>query len=147
MVPENYPFFLTMEVKWGEMDALGHVNNTVYFRYAEEARIAYFSDLGFNKIELSSNIGPILAHIACDFLQPVLYPDTLFIGTWVEKIGNTSMQLDHEMVSKATQKIVAKCSSVIVLINYISGEKCMIDQEMKKRIATRQKHKNFGYKG
>jgi acyl-CoA thioester hydrolase len=61
-----------MRMRWGDMDALGHMNNTVYFRYFEQARIAWFDAIGADYKKLPE--GPILGSIACRFVLPAVYP-------------------------------------------------------------------------
>ncbi|NND35480.1 MAG: acyl-CoA thioesterase, partial [Saprospiraceae bacterium] len=94
----KYPFVYSARVKWGEMDALGHLNNTVYFRFSEEARIHLFDDLQIPVNSLQTS-GPILAYIDCQFFSPVTFPDTLIVGSWIEHIGRTSIQIMHHYYS------------------------------------------------
>ncbi|MDX1479630.1 MAG: thioesterase family protein [Saprospiraceae bacterium] len=114
----RFPHTTTVPVAWGDMDALGHVNNSVYFRYFETARIHYFEALGINLPTTNTAMGPILAHIACQFSAPVSYPDTLIIGSRIHTFGTTSLRLAHEIYSQQQQRIVATSDSVIVMINY-----------------------------
>ena len=72
----NFPVSVDIPVAWGEMDAFGHVNNVVFFRYFETVRIAYFERLlgsGFS----SPDFMPILANTECSYKRPVVFPDTL----------------------------------------------------------------------
>ena len=78
---EDYPVVLSQDVIWGDMDAFGHVNNTVYFRYFEDARIAYFDKIGVHEHKEKMHIGPILATTNCDFRLPLEYPDRVQIVT------------------------------------------------------------------
>lgn len=80
---EAYPAVVDIPVAWGEMDAYGHVNNAVYFRWFESARMAYFDPLGVHEIKQLSGIGPILASTSCRFRIPLTYPDQVSIGATV----------------------------------------------------------------
>jgi len=131
---KNYPVSIDCAIKWGEMDALGHVNNTVYFRYFEDVRIEYFKELGLEAVTSDQEMGPILAQINCQFLMPVAYPDQLTIGVWVARIGNTSLQMDYEIYSKQHQQVVALGSSVIVMINYQTGAKIPVSDQLRSKI-------------
>jgi acyl-CoA thioester hydrolase len=83
-------------MRWGEMDALGHMNNVSYFRYFEQARISWFDSL---KIDYSPDSeGPILGTITCKFVRPAIYPADLEITTYVGKAGRSSFMMFHEMV-------------------------------------------------
>ncbi|HUH59293.1 MAG TPA: thioesterase family protein [Candidimonas sp.] len=81
----------TMPVRWGDMDAQRHVNNTVYFRFFEEARVRLFEDAG---IALSANRVGILAHTSCDFLKPIIYPASVVITQVLVRVGRSSMSID-----------------------------------------------------
>ena len=75
LLPGNYPVRLEMPVAWGQLDAFGHVNNTQFFRFFEDARIAYFERVGITaKLD---GVGPILAKTDCVFRKPLGYPETV----------------------------------------------------------------------
>ena len=134
MKHRNYPVSIEKQVCWGEMDALGHVNNTVYFRYFEDVRIVYFEKIGYKNVTAAEKIGPILARIDCNFKRPLVYPDTITVGAWVSKIGNTSMQLDYEVYSHSQEMVVAEGTSVVVMLDYAKGDKISITQEQRAQI-------------
>jgi acyl-CoA thioester hydrolase len=84
-------FEIRLDVRWGDMDALRHVNNTLYFRYFEEARVRLFNamdDGGFTRCPV------VLAHASCDFLKPLLYPASVVVGLKLVRVGRSSMELD-----------------------------------------------------
>lgn len=108
----DYPIVHVQPVAWGEMDAFNHVNNVAYYRYAESARISYFRQIGLTKSR--SDLSTILASSSCQYLSPVSFPDTLFIGVRVKHIGNTSLIFEYEFLSHTQAKIVARGESVIV---------------------------------
>jgi len=67
---------IQITVAWGEMDAFQHVNNVVYFKYFESARINYFEETGINAHMQTTGVGPILGNTQCRFKAPLTYPDT-----------------------------------------------------------------------
>src|SRR5437588_12301990 len=81
----GYPVVVVQAVIWGDMDSYRHVNNTVYFRYFENARLEYFRRMRWFEYEEESGIGPILSATDCRFRKPLTYPDTISIGA---KIGS-----------------------------------------------------------
>lgn len=85
-------------VNWGDMDALGHVNNTMYFRYMEIARVNWLNSLGIKLGENDQSF--IIVNAFCEFLTPLTYPQTLEIKTFVSKIGNTSIDISHDLEIK-----------------------------------------------
>ena len=81
-------------VRWGDLDALEHVNNTVYFRYFEEARVQLLARAG---IFDDTDRGSVLAQTSCDFLKPVLYPATVVIRQGLVRIGRSSLEIEVEL--------------------------------------------------
>src|SRR5262245_20383692 len=77
----EFPVVIEIPIAWGEMDAMQHVNNIVYFRYVESARMAYFERIGFLEHQRVTGVGPILAWTNCRFRRPLTYPDTVRVGT------------------------------------------------------------------
>ena len=76
---KDYPVIIEFPIAWGEMDAMSHVNNIVYFRFFESARIAYFEKMDLMDYMTQTGIGPILATTSCKFKIPLSYPDKVLI--------------------------------------------------------------------
>ena len=134
----RYPHCTRINVTWGEMDALGHINNIIYFRYMESARIDYFVALGIDPPTIDSTFGPILAHIECQFMAAVMYPDEVLVSSRIHSFGRTSMKIEHVIFSCSQGKVVARGDSVIVMIDYTNMRKKEIPESMKKRIVSFQ---------
>ena len=136
---KNYPVIIEFPVAWGEMDAMNHVNNIVYFRYFESARIAYFEKMDMFSYMTETGIGPILATISCKFKIPLSYPDTVLIGAKVVSIEDDRFVMNHLVVSKKHQKVAAEGDGVIVAFNYREGKKVTVPEVVKQRIIDIQK--------
>jgi len=108
-------------MRWGEMDALGHMNNVSYFRYFEQARISWFDSL---KIDYSPDSeGPILGTITCKFISPAIYPADLEITTYVGKPGGSSFKMFHEMyLAGDPATLYAEAGAVMVWIGIGDGK-------------------------
>lgn len=131
---QGYEVVVRLPVLWGDMDAFGHVNNTRFIRWFESARIAYFQRLGI-KTAAAAGLAPILAHVGCDYLAPVDFPNDVVVGARVTRIGTTS--LTHEYVvalSDRPDRPVAKGTSVTVQYDYEAGKKAPIAEDLKQRI-------------
>ena len=115
---EGYPVVISLPVQWGDQDAFLHVNNTVYFRWFESARIAYGERVGLFGLMKAERIGPILASITCQYRLPITYPDEVMIGARITRIGRTSMTMEHCLLSEAAGAVAADGSSVMVLYDY-----------------------------
>ena len=129
------PIRFVLPVAWGDMDAFQHVNNTVYLRWLESARIAYFERLKLADRMLGEAIGPILARTEIDYRRPVTYPDNVTSAVGVTRVGTSSFAMDYTVTSeKQGGAVVAEGHTVQVLINYGTGEKVPLDAEMRQRI-------------
>lgn len=125
----GYPVVITVPVAWGEMDSLGHVNNIIYFRYFESARIVYLEKSGLMKVMKRSGIGPILARTSATYKKPVRYPDTLSVGARVATIGTTSFVMEY-LVESCALGVAAFGDAVIVIYDYAKGEKARVPDEV-----------------
>jgi len=130
----GFPVVIDIPVAWGEMDSLRHVNNIVYFRYFESARIAYFEKLRFWEFMNQTGVGPILASIQCKFKIPLAYPDTVSVGTRIPTIEQDRFVMEYRAVSHKSQAIAAEGEGVVVSYNYREGKKTPLPEEMKQRI-------------
>lgn len=109
-----------MRLRWGELDALRHLNNVAYFRYFEEARIHWFATLGIDYGD--DGEGPILANIETRFVKPALYPEDVAIELRIGKVGNSSFVLEHTMRSESDPSVVYSTGeAVLVWIDIASG--------------------------
>lgn len=131
---KGFSFCIRFPLHWGEMDALGHVNNTRYFVWFESARIAYVDAIGFGGAHPRA-IGPILAHARCDFLRPIVYPAEIVVGCRVAKVGTTSVTMEYAAArADAEDGPCARGESVIVIVEYASGAKVPIDDALRARL-------------
>ena len=137
---QDYPIILTLPILWGDQDAFGHVNNVVYFRWCESARVAYLNDTGLQALMSQANLGPILASIKCDYLRQLNYPDTVRIGARITRIGNKSVSMEHAIFSDSLQAIAAKSDSVVVLFDYGQQKSCAIPDNVRQKIAETEGH-------
>ena len=102
-------------VLWGDLDALGHVNNTRYFGWLEETRLAYLRMIGLD-LSMSAPQKPVLASTALDFLRPIFWPDTVRVEGKTTRLGRTSLTMDYRITSTSQQTVVATGSAVVVLL-------------------------------
>lgn len=107
-------------MRWGEMDALGHMNNVSYFRYFEQARISWFDSL---KIDYRpGSEGPILGTINCRYVRPAIYPVELEVTSYVGKPGRSSFAMYHELYrADDPQTLYAEAEAVMVWIDISEG--------------------------
>lgn len=130
---EHFPIQIKFPIAWGDMDAFGHVNNVVYFRWFESARMAYFEKIRLEPTKALAGVGPILAHTSCQFLLPLQYPDTVTAKARIKSMGNTSFVMQYEIVSDA-KGIAAMGEGVVVMIDYTTNKKVPLPAEMRAAI-------------
>ena len=133
---KHYPVSTEINVKWGEMDAFQHLNNTVYIRYIEDGRIDLLEKLGMSNDMKSFNIGPILASIQCDYLVPVTYPDTIIVFSTVTQTGVKKIELEHKLWSIQQNCLVAKGLGIGVYYDYKALKSCAIPAFIADKLAT-----------
>lgn len=116
----------TFAIAWGDMDALGHVNNARYFDYFQEARIDWLHQLGMN---LTSESGPVVVEAACTFLKPVVYPAILTLKSRLENPGRTSIIMRHFLFQNETLMAEGHCK--LVWVNYTSARPVELPDALK----------------
>lgn len=136
----NFPVKVRIPVAWGEMDAFRHVNNIVFFKYFESARIKYFEEIGFQKYIEKTGIGPILAETSCKFLKPIIYPDNINTHARVKSFGSSSFVMEYNIVSDK-MGLVAEGEGVIVIYDYKNSRKVEMPKEIKDAIEKLEKEK------
>jgi acyl-CoA thioester hydrolase len=114
-------FVIEVPLRWGDMDAMSHLNNLMYFRLMEEARIQWFARFGFATLPVGE--APILAHAGCDFLKAMTYPGTAIVTQMVTRVGRSSVEMSLKIEKKNEQGVVyATGRTVIVWYDYSLGK-------------------------
>jgi acyl-CoA thioester hydrolase len=131
---KDYPVVIVIPVAWGEMDSLQHVNNIIYFRYFESARMAYFNELDIWSYMNETGIGPILASTECKFRIPLAYPDTVSVGTRIIRVEEDRFLMEYLVVSHEHGKVAAAGEGMIVSYNYSEKKKARLPDELRRRI-------------
>ena len=131
---DEFPVVFTAPVQWGDQDCYGHVNNILYFRWFESARMLYFDRLNLTQRDPQNPIGPILAAISCNFRKQLSYPDTFHVGIRVTRIGRSSMQMENRLFSESQDDFAADGDSTIVLFHYGENKSHPISEELRGKI-------------
>lgn len=131
----EFPVTIVLPVQWGDMDAFGHVNNTVPLRWFESARIVYLERIGLAEMMSGSGVGPILAAITCNYRKQVEYPDTVEIGARVGRIGRSSFTMLHTATSRAKGAICVDGESTIVVFDYNAQRPVRVPEVIRQAVA------------
>ena len=130
----EFPVLIELPVAWGEMDAMGHVNNVVYFRYFESARLAYFEHVGFLAEMKRSGIGPILRSTRCDFRQALTYPDRVWVGASAGELGEDRFVMRYRIVSESSTRVAAEGDGLVVAYDYRALKKAPLPEAIRENI-------------
>ena len=131
----GFPVIVELPVVWGEMDSYRHVNNAVYFRYFESARLEYFRRLGWFEFEQQTGIGPILAATSARFRRPLTYPDTIWVAARVTVVQEDRFSMGHRLVSRKLAAVAAEGTGLVVAYHYGKLAKTPLPDELRRRIA------------
>jgi acyl-CoA thioester hydrolase len=130
----RYPVIVELPVVWGEMDSYRHVNNVVYFRYFENARLEYFRRLDWFEYEKQTGIGPILAATEARYRKALTYPDTISVGARVSALGADRLTMDYLLVSHRLEAVAAEGHGTVVTFHYSEGKKVPMPEDLRQRI-------------
>ncbi|MGR5298299.1 acyl-CoA thioesterase [Vibrio mediterranei] len=127
---KDYSVVTEIPVAWGEMDALNHVNNAMYFRYFETARLDYFSHINLMEDMAVTNIGPVLGETYCRYKLPVTYPDTLLVGSRITEVQEDRFKMEYQVVSKKLGKVTTTGTATIVMFDFTTNQKALISDKL-----------------
>ncbi len=130
----DFPVVIELPVQWGDQDALGHVNNVIFFRWWESSRIAYAERAGIIRFKPDTTIGTVLASVKCDFRKQLLFPDTVLVGARLLKIGNSSFSLEHRLVSRKQNAVAAEAHSTMVTFDFKQQSSVRVPDNVRQEI-------------
>ena len=95
-----------LPIRWGDMDAMNHVNNTVYFRYMEQTRIEWLESLGYGTGQHTDE-GPVIVNAGCTYLVPLVYPGNVEVRMFIGHPGRSSLPTHYELRLQGNDKLYA----------------------------------------
>ncbi|MGO2479499.1 MAG: acyl-CoA thioesterase [Pseudoalteromonas sp.] len=127
---EQHPIHTKVNVAWGEMDALQHVNNVVYFRYFENARIDFLNQINLLGDLKTTGIGPVISENNARYKRPVTFPDTVLIGVSISDINKDRFMMHYTVFSEQQNAITTVGSSQVVMFNFKTGKKADLSETL-----------------
>lgn len=124
---------LRLRIDWSELDLFGHVNNVMYFKYLQAARVNFWDLTGLSSSYEKDKLGAMLLSAQCQFKQPLFYPGNIVIKTNVHFIKNTSFGLNHSILNDKNE-LVASGEDIIVFYNYIQNIKSAIPDWLRRNM-------------
>ncbi len=138
-------FYHPMEVRYGDLDPQGHLNNAKYLTYFEQARIRYFEELGlFSKGQSFMDIGMIVADIHIKYLAPVFLGAPIRVGVQAEAVGNKSITLRETIADAESGKLYADGSVVVVAYDYHSRQTTPVPDSWRQKLFDYEGTKEHG---
>jgi len=133
-VLSDRPFRFThpVEVRFRDLDALGHVNNAVFLTYFESARMAWWLHVT-RRTELKG-MDMILARAEVDYRSPAAYPEVLDVGVRCASIGRASFVLEQAITERRTRRLVAEARKVLVHYDYAAGRSVPLTPEQRRQL-------------
>ena len=124
----------SLQVRFRDIDAFGHVNNAVFFSYVEQSRIRYLLDVlatdePFDRLPL------ILARVELDFRAPIFFNDEVAVDTRVDRIGRTSFDMSHRITAGTAGRVVGDVRSVLVAYDYEASAPIPVPDTWRARFA------------
>lgn len=131
----GFRFFHPIEVRYGDLDPQGHVNNASYLTYLEQARIAYIRQLSLWPTDSFLDIGIILANAQLTFRSPILFGQPVRVGVRVTRLGNKSLAMEYRLEDEQTGQELASGLTVLVTYDYHSGQTIPIPPKWRETIS------------
>ncbi len=131
---KDFTFVVDLNIEWGDMDALQHVNNIEYFKYFQTARIAYFEKIDSESVMGETRVSSILASTQCKFIYPLAYPDSISVGVRVDSMADQYLTMKYAVVSQKHQRLAAIGDAKVVVFDYVNNKKVSIPDEIRKTI-------------
>jgi acyl-CoA thioester hydrolase len=127
---------LSMPLRWGDMDAFGHVNNTVYFRFMEETRISWFRQLAIAGANVEGQ-GPVIVNASMEFLRQLHYPGDVIGSMFVGPPGRSSFDTRFELYrADDPATLYARGTAKCVWIDYAAAKSVQIPDLLRHAIET-----------
>jgi acyl-CoA thioester hydrolase len=132
----DFKFFHPTEVRYGDLDPQGHVNNAKFLTYFEQARIYYLVQLGlFSKDQSFMEVGVIIADIHITYHATTHYGDPIKVGVRTTKIGNKSFTTEQSVVNADTGEVMASGTVVLVTFDYEGLKPIPVPDEWRRKIS------------
>lgn len=120
----------SIPVRWGDMDAYRHVNNTIYFRYFEQARVEWLERSG-STVSLENPVAPVIINASCTFLIPVNYPATVVVRMYLGEPGRSSVMTWYELGVEGDDRLYAEGAAKVVWMDPVTGKSVPLPDDVR----------------
>jgi acyl-CoA thioester hydrolase len=135
----DFSFWWPVAVRWGDMDAMGHVNNSVYFQYLESARVGYFEAAGWNSRDTSpTRQGPVVVSQTFNYRRQLGYPADVEVGVACTEMRQRSFVLSYGLFRKGSDELFGDGTSVLVWLDYAAGRAVELPPDLREYLTQRE---------
>lgn len=132
----DFAYWHSVQTRWSDHDQLGHVNNTRFYTFDEDVRLAYFGDLWKDDARFWKDYGFILARLECDFIAQLRHPATVNVGFRIAALGGSSFRTEALMLSG--EQVVAVTRGVLVWFDYAAQRPLRIPDTVREQVRQRE---------
>ncbi len=119
------------KIDWSELDLFGHVNNVMFFKYMQAARLRFCEEMGLSSLNKENSLSFMVASSRCDFKEPLHYPGEVKVLTIALWVKNTSFALSHQLYNNSSAHLAAVGEDVLVLYDYTKRSKVAVTPELR----------------
>jgi len=130
----KFPVKVRLPISWGDQDVYGHVNNTRYFRFFEDARLKYWETLKITENDAPRSLAVIVASTSCKFRAPLTYPDNIVVGARVVNVDETRFSMEFRIVSEKSNRLVANGDALMVSFDLVEQQTVTLPEVIKQRM-------------
>jgi len=130
----KFPVKVRLPISWGDQDVYGHVNNTRYFRFFEDARLKYWETLKITENDAPRSLAVIVASTSCKFRAPLTYPDNIVVGARVVYVDETRFSMEFRIVSEKSNRLVANGDALMVSFDLVEQQTVTLPEVIKQRM-------------
>ncbi len=133
MSEKKLVYIARIPMRWGDMDAMGHVNNTVFFRFMEQARIEWYTEMGRGREH--GVVEAIVVSVHCTFFRRLTYPGVVEVRTYAGSAGRSSFEISQEIIRMDDPKtIYASGGAKVVWVDHQTGKSVPLPDEIRAMI-------------
>ncbi len=123
---------LPIQVRFSDVDSMGHVSNTIYQNYYDSGKVSYFEEV-IPEMDFET-IGIVGASIKIDYLKPIFRKTKVLVETRIAKLGNKSLTMEHFLVEEGTNEVLSTCTAIMVCFNIKDRISIPIPEDWRKKI-------------
>ena len=135
----EFEHWVHLKVRWGDTDAMQHVNNGTFLNYLEMGRIEYMGARGFPRDFEKRAEGPLLVRVECNFRRQIFFPSEIEVGTRIVELRNRSYVMKQAIFQHGTGELMADSYSILAWVNYSREESLPLTQELRTIISKQEK--------